>query len=930
MRQQRKFCLRGVDAVAADWRCQTAVVVVLAVGACVFGDATSVAAQVREPPRPEKVAVLIRYQIRTELNQRIVQHRAFIRYLESLGFVDDRRDEEERAVDAIDPAAVRLQGVIPAAQVFKVLEHPAIQTVLFAPEGFAWTAQGDTVVPVRIGLRTGLSPRQQQLLHRQVLERLQLFGFQEALGYDTRGNTLIKGRLLGRHLLALWRDFREEPTGWFWSATPRNELPRPLADAVPIRWVEVLTGGEAGQRLPVPQVAAAEAKWDPGLRARLADQTAANQPIRVEAIFVRNMEDEARFLQEQLENQFGGEAMTHARLRISSASVEGLVGNVVTLYFERAADVRHFTSWAPELLQVRLPRLSTPTLHRLQRGEGAIPLERLLEQTGILAMHQRGYRGQGLRLIVLVEDLDGVAEQIGKTLPVSTRLIDLTAELNPDLLPLVQTDKTRIGSGLALAQTVAAVAPAAELVLVRVDPSALFQTAEVVRWLQDQEYLSPALRLRARELEAQMKRALGQKEEAIRKRQQILQNPESQETLQQQLEQAKAAVAAAEALLRQTTERYQRFIALRQSLQKQVYGAAVVIHPRVWDAGYPLDGYSPLSRRLDRLLTDLPTRIVRGVSDRPTPMPPVWMQAASAADGTTTWAGLFRDEDGNGLIEFVPTGNTLPAEHWSRELNFLAWQSDDGQRVAELPAGCTLRCTLQWREPLDSQSPGLVRALYPMELCLWRQLDPAGQKQASDEMTEVVRSAGGPYPILVADGTVVYEQILEWTVPEAGRYAVVIGVGERPVPFLAALQRQGEVYLRLLVETQVAPSAGRVVVRSFPTVAAGVGLPGDASQVVTIGADTPWQLRNGGPSIPLLRKPDYLLPEQIALGTSAYRGTAIGTALGGGLAALLRQSGKNQINPFRKTNMPPETFLRITEAFLQGLPPYSPASVTPQ
>jgi hypothetical protein len=72
----------------------------------------AVQAQVVEPARPEKVTVLIRYQILAERNDRILQYRALMKYLESIGFVDDRPNEMERAEDALDPAAHRLQGTI--------------------------------------------------------------------------------------------------------------------------------------------------------------------------------------------------------------------------------------------------------------------------------------------------------------------------------------------------------------------------------------------------------------------------------------------------------------------------------------------------------------------------------------------------------------------------------------------------------------------------------------------------------------------------------------------------------------------------------------------------------------------------------------------------------------------------------------------------
>lgn len=889
------------------------------------GSGRTAQAQVREPARPDKVTVLIRYEILTERNQRILQYRAFSKYLTSLGFVDERTDEEERASDALDPVAHRLQGVMPSANISRLLEYPAVRSVIVAPPGFSWSEEPDQPVPVRIVLRSGLSPVQQRLLHRQVRERLPLFGFQEALGYDTSGFTQIKGRLPRKFLLALWRDFRDQPTGWFWSATPRRELPSPLADASPIRWVEVLPGGEAGQRLAPAAPEGVEARWSPELRARLADAATADKPLRVEVLFPEPMEAQTRQLQSLLDANFGG-ALAKAgdsSLRMSLASVEGVVGNVVTIHFERASDVKHFSTLLPRALLLRLPQSAGATCRLVPRSERAIPLEEIVRQTGASALHQRGYRGQGVRVVLLVADLEGVPAEIGKTLPRSTRWIDLTSELNPDLRPLPVAKTPQECTGLKLAQALAAVAPEAELVLLRIDPSALFQVAEVARWLRDRDYLSPAMHIRGREMERQIQLALERKQRAIQKRQEALQKPGSEEALRQLLQQSQAEVQAAETALQDTYARYDRYLRLRQELQSLVYGAAVVVNPWVWEAGYPLDACSPLSQQVEGLLLRPSPRITsptRPASAQFLP-PPVWVQAASATH-QAVWTGLFRDEDGNGLLEFVPAGSPLPKDHWSRELNFLAWQTDDGQERLDLPAGCTLRCTLQWREPLETELAEALRPLYPVSLRLWKQLDPSGQKQASDEMSEVARSAGGPYPIFLGGGSVVYEQILEFRPAEAGRYALVVDLGVGRSYPLAALQRQVEISPRLLVET-LSPGgpAGRVILQSFTSSAGGVGLPGDIAETVTIGADGPGQLQQGGPSIPLRRKPDYLLPEQVAWGTAASRGTAVGTAISGGLAALLVQAGVSDIHPFRKIGLADRAKLHVPSAWLQRLPP---------
>jgi len=884
----------------------------------------AVQAQVVEPARPEKVTVLIRYQILAERNDRILQYRALMKYLESIGFVDDRPNEMERAEDALDPAAHRLQGTIPSANILRILQHPLVQNFIVAPPGFSFAENPDELTMVRIVLRSGLLGSDQQLLHRQVLERLQIFQFQEALGYDTLQYTQIKGRLAKKFLLALWRDFRDEPTGWFWSATARSDLPRPLADAPPIRWVEVLPAGEIGQRITPPPVEGAEVRWSPELRARLADVSTAEQPLRVEVLFPMSMETRTRQLQDLLDANYAGalSGASNTGLRVGLASVEGVVGNVVTIHFQRASDIKHFSTLVPYSLLLRLPRASTRTYRRVARQEQALPLEEIVRQTGAILLHQRGYRGKGVRVVLLVTDLEGVSEQVGKTLPPSTHWIDLTSELNPDLQPLPVTAPPEEHNGLILAQALAAVAPEAELILVRIDPNSLFQVAEVVRWLRDRDYISPALHMRGREIERQIPLALERKQQAIQKRQQVLQKPDSEENLRQLLHQSQAELQAAETAVKNAYARYDRYLLLRQQLQSLLRGADVLVNPWVWDAGYPVDGCSPLSQQVTSLLTRQPPRIISPT--RPQPIqavpPPVWIQAASVAP-RTVWAGRFRDDNTNNFLEFAPPDQPLPKRHWSRELNFLAWHTEEGEELLDLPAGCTVRCTLQWREPLDPQFPDLSRPLYPVTLHLWKQLDPTGQKQASDEMSEVARTVAGPYPIYTEDGSVVYEQILEYRVEAAGRYAVVVGMGERPPALLTALQRQVEIYARLMVDTlPPLPGRGHVVLHSFASTAAGVGLPGDIAETITIGTESAQQLHQGGPSIPLRRKPDYLLPDSVAWATASYQGTAMGTVISGGIAVLLRQAGVMNTNPFRTIGVPDGSPLRLPEAWLHRLP----------
>src|SRR5262249_44593009 len=153
-----------------------------------------------------------------------------------------------------------------------------------------------------------------------------------------------------------------------------------------------------------------------------------------------------------------------------------------------------------------------------------------------------------------------------------------------------------------------------------------------------------------------------------------------------------------------------------------------------------------------------------------------WVQAASAA-GPTVWGGPFRDVNRDAAMEFAPPEAPLPPMNWSNDMNFLGFQGADGKIVAELSAGAKGRFTMPWREPLDPNFPSVDRPAFPVVLRVFRQLDPTGTKIPSDEMAEEARSTGGPYPILLTNTFVVYEQILEFTAANAGRYALVVAKG---------------------------------------------------------------------------------------------------------------------------------------------------------
>src|SRR5205807_2378858 len=65
------------------------------------------------------------------------------------------------------------------------------------------------------------------------------------------------------------------------------------------------------------------------------------------------------------------------------------------------------------------------------------------------------------------------------------------------------------------------------------------------------------------------------------------------------------------------------------------------------------------------------------------------------------WCGVYRDENGNGIMEFADAKTPLKPGRWSHEINFLGWQPYESGIYRDLPAGTRVRLSLQWREPHD-------------------------------------------------------------------------------------------------------------------------------------------------------------------------------------------------------------------------------------
>lgn len=859
-------------------------------------------AQIKEPPRAEKVDVQIRYRIRADRDERIRQYRALEKHLSSLGFVDARKDDPDRDLDILDPNAERFTGTIPGDKVLDVLNDVRVQNILFAPTGFTYPDAPEKPVALRLGLRTGLLGPVQQQLHWQTVAHLGQLGFSEALGYDTKGYTIVRGVIPLKNLDLLVKDVRTEPSGWFLSVTPADKLPVPLRDRNPLRWTEVLPITEFPPPFAPAPVLLAQLKYTADLRAALLDPAVKDAPLRVEVLFENRIED-----LESLRTRFGG--------RYVGASVDGIIGNVLSVRLPRASMVETI-ALEPNVLSIRLPRQGTETIAGLPAGKG-VSLPDMIKAARLDELHKLGYTGAGVKVILIGSDFTGAEKLFGTELPKRTQIVDLTTELSAELLP-AKGDPWRLGTGTSAARALGAVAPDAELILVRIDPGCFFHLNTIIKLSRGELQYTDALQVRVAELATRSAALDRDRTNAIAAYKAAFADLSDNEVAVALRKKAKADLDAMFVKEKELSVVINRFNAYQKEITTTLRGANVIVNTLVWESGYPLDAMNEFAGTLDKLSSTLPPRVVKPNTVLKTPL--VWVQAASNA-GASVWGGPFLDANRDGLMEFVPPGTKLPADNWSPQLNFLGTRTATGELSPEITKDAKLRIVVQWREPADPSFPEVDIPVYPLTLRLLRQLDPAGEKRSSDEMEEVARSVSVPSVIYRTRTFLVFEQMLEFTVPVAGRFALALESAALPNPLIPALRRDVEIYPRVVIET-VGTAAGdpRAVFRSYTNFTAGVGTPGDALGAITIGTDAPGSQVGGGTGLLLRGKPDVIGPGAFAFGPQAVGGQGMATAFAGGAATILLQARAAAPNVFKSTGIEDGKKLEIPDRWLRIVP----------
>jgi hypothetical protein len=842
------------------------------------------------PAPPKTYDAQVRYRLSASGSERVRQYLALMRGLKEVGF--RRADEEVPEGEADEPNPKPLRGTIPARNVPRLLDLPAVRAVLLVPEGAKVPEEARRPVRVDIQLTSLLASDRQRLLHQQTADVLEDLGFREAVGYDTRDFTRLVGSFPAGRLDRLLDDLR--------SAVKEEKQPVPFHTVSPVRATVVRPDWPAPDPRPAPpKVPEKQRKLSPELRKALSS----NAPTRMEVILAAA--------------PAAGDTSWERALELPGLVVEGRLGPLVTV---RGTPKAHALALAdlPEVAAVRLPRPAESSRGpgREEKAESWDPLT----ASGLVKLHALGHRGRGTRLAVVADDFHGwevlKGRKAGKVPLPDPVLVDLTRERNADLLPdafpSASKDQPR-GPGTRCALTILKTAPEVELTLIRVDPSAPYMLEQAARAINGEPLRTTSLDRRVRELNDD-RNALDLRRDALaEQRRRVLdeagtdEEPDLEKGIEEKAEKGKLSTGEVRKLpeFRKLKEAAQRRVLYRVEQQaldrderaykerrrryldflrqlRALKGVRVVASSLVWAEGYPVDGTSTLSRYFD----DRPFRAA------------LWFQAAGDSAGQA-WSGPFRDADRNGVMEFAPPGARLPRGAWTPEVNFLGWRTRGGRAERDLPAGARLRVSVQWHEahdpvPLRVGEDPYREPLASVRLVLLQQPDPEGRKRPADDFRVVAESAGPPQRLSNSLSGATYEQVVELTVTRPGRYGVRVE-GRAPESIhppgearLPALKKTAEMRLRLFVRTL--EGAGRGVLTDFATPEGEVGMPADSRRVITVGAAGPSgkaePFSAGGPpfGLALLSKPQVLAFD-------GSGGTAEAACFAAGLVATAHSAG---------------------------------------
>lgn len=861
-----------------------------------LGTAGPTLAQVRYPEPPAVYQFKLRYIAPTAREQRETRFEEMLDALRQLGAELDNAE----LLDANDLDASIITGKIPSATARQALAIPIVQTLLLLPADYQLPQIDGARVKVNLELVEGLLPQTQRQLREQTLLLLDGLAFAPSVAYDHRSFTRIRGTIPAELLDQLLIDLRTQPLGWFTPATLTNQLPPPIRSNRPIRVITVIPDpadverGQAEPPLPsIPPEQPYLLKLAPDARRLLPGESERREPLRVEVILNRVPPVDSIDWAKQLSRAVPG------------IIVDGNAGAVVSAVLPPGVSLAEAV--APEFVaSVRLPVAGRAEFRPLTEQPADERDAAPLRVTNLDRLHARGRTGNGVQVAVIDADFSGYADLVGKSLPQDTRLIDLTVLSTADNTPLPSSVAAgEVAPGTRTAQALALAAPQAKLLLLRVDPTRPYQLHTLARWLNNQPYTSPGVQRTLVELRDVADFYVRSREELVKKRTELLDTFSDSDEIKTKLDALNRELAQLDGEIATIDRRRRTLLRLSDDLAL-LPKTRVVANSLVWNTGHPLNGGSELAQELDRRFGVFAPQALIGAQKRQARL--LWFQSAGDTRGQS-WAGTFRDVDNNGIMEFATFATPRRPGTWTHELNFIGFATPEQKSpTLELPAKARVRVTVQWSEPHDptltfERDDPYRESVAFVRLTALRQLDPEGKQLPSDDCDVVAVSDGLPVRIEQKQNLGVYEQSVEFTAQAAGRFAVQLEalvpetIRPRSVPTLEGQRKRWELQLRLFVEVidEETRKTGQAVWLDYGREGGGVGMPGDARGVITVGAadaqgqPRPYTALLAGAGIELLTRPEVFALDRLPVGKdgAVMPGTARANAFAAGLAATV-------------------------------------------
>lgn len=725
--------------------------------------------------------VRLRFKIEAELQQRYAYYKQMIARLEAAGFkAAPGRPREELYGDS-------LAGTLPASGIGTLRLERFLRTAILVPAGYALPTDAEKTVLVRFDLAiTGLD-RQRELesLARQQLKTL---GLIENVGYDNQGHTRILGRLPVPAFDVLLKDSMETaiPSSLKTNTSILNKAPL-------VRLAIVI----AEPSPPPPDVALPAGpppgkeyleKISPDLKAFLAKVPEADleKHMRIELVL------RGSHLTETLQ----------AQLHRSEAMfiTEGSFGPIVT----GLTSPSRLTVLAqqPEISTVRLPQAPPGFIKSQESGVAFIRFGRDLGTGPFIT--PVGYEVPlPKRLVILGDDFRGYQSSIGAGLPRNTRFIDATAELTSDLRPMPGMDAAGVGMSTTLALEFLRSNPHNDVILVRINPTSPYQIQQVGQAILGNPWATPSFTTRKEEWNDAGSRIEATKLDLRIERRRVQSDFALDDATKARREEYRKKQVALDAAEKAHYEQGLRFNAFSNDM-RSLKGAAAVAVMLQWNPGYAdLPGSPPHLRFVS-------TEALRSSA---------WYQAVALRPGQV-WTGLFRDFDGDNIMEWTTN------QHVSRpDLAFLSWRAFGASAVSQqmLPENAVVEVILNWFEvhaPGTDDGDVYRKPMANLHINVLKQRDPTGKVLPPDVFEVVARTPFTADRVENGQRGAHYQSIVRFTVPAGGgRYALQVTGAVPGTTGGIASGEKGEIHpkITLSVVDPAKRAAGRIVYESVAT-----------------------------------------------------------------------------------------------------------------